>query len=99
MLLPNLLQASWEAYTPSQHLMMIVTICWCFRLLQRCVMTSLALLAALTIGATAPTLALPQGVMSENATVLGMAGALYFAVRYRDRASQDCCLIATTMQR
>jgi len=67
-----------------QHVMMIATIVWCFRLLRRCVAQPLAYLTTLAMGAAAPTLFLPQAIMSENAALFGMAGALYFAVCYRD---------------
>ena len=67
-----------------QHAMMVATIFWCFRLLQRCVAQPLAFLTVVTIGAAAPTLFLPQAIMSENVALFGMAGALYFAVCYRD---------------
>jgi hypothetical protein len=66
-----------------QHAMMIATIWWCYKLLQRCAGTTVSFAVALMIGAAAPTLALPQGMLSENVALFGMAGTLYFAVNYR----------------
>jgi hypothetical protein len=68
-----------------QHGMMIATIWWCFRLLERCISTPLAFLTALVMGASAPVLFLPQEIMSETVALFGMVGALYFAIEYRDR--------------
>jgi len=68
-----------------QHLMMIATIWWCVRLAQRSVGSLPGFAAGLTMGAAAPMLFLPQTLQSENVAMFGMAGALYFALRYRDR--------------
>lgn len=68
-----------------QHLMMIIAIWWCFHLVRRCLGAQLAFLAALATGAALPTLALPQGIMSENVALFGMAGSLYYALLCRDR--------------
>jgi hypothetical protein len=66
-----------------QHAMMIASIWWCYRMLERSAGTTMSLAAALAAGAAAPTLILPQGLLSENVAVFGMAGALHFAVKYR----------------
>ncbi len=71
--------------TALQHLMMIVTIWGAYRLLERCTGATLAYATALVIGAAAPTLMLPQGLLSENVALFGMMGALYFAFNYRER--------------
>jgi len=68
-----------------QHAMMIVTILWCFWLLERCVGALIACGATLVMGVAAPTLLTPQAILSENVALFGMTGALYYAVRYRDR--------------
>jgi hypothetical protein len=68
-----------------QHCMMVATIWWCFRLLQRCTDTPLAFVTALVMGAAAPVLFLPQEIMSETAALFAVVGTLYFAVAYRDR--------------
>lgn len=68
-----------------QHVMMIATILWCFWLLERCVGALIACGTILVLGLAAPTLFTPQAILSENVALFGMAGTLYFAVRYRDR--------------
>jgi hypothetical protein len=70
--------------TMLQHVMMIATIWWCYRLLQRSAGTTVSFATALVIGAAAPTLVLPQGILSENVALFGMAGTLYFAFNYRE---------------
>jgi hypothetical protein len=70
--------------TALQHVMMIATIWWCYRLFERCAGTTISFATTLVIGAAAPTLALPQGLLSENVALCGMAGALYFAFDYRE---------------
>jgi Dolichyl-phosphate-mannose-protein mannosyltransferase len=70
--------------TMIQHVMMIATIWWCYRLLQRSAGTTISFATALAIGAAAPTLVLPQGILSENVALFGMAGTLYFAFSYRE---------------
>jgi len=70
--------------TMLQHVMMIATIWWCYRLLQRSAGTTVSFATALAIGAAAPTLVLPQGILSENVALFGMAGTLYFAFNYRE---------------
>jgi Dolichyl-phosphate-mannose-protein mannosyltransferase len=70
--------------TMLQHVMMIATIWWCYRLLERSAGTTVSFATALVIGAAAPTLVLPQGLMSENVALFGMAGTLYFAFNYRE---------------
>lgn len=45
--------------TMLQHAMMIATIWWCYKLLQRCAGTTVSFAVALMIGAAAPTLVLP----------------------------------------
>jgi hypothetical protein len=77
--------AAGSVLTFVQHLMMVATICWCVRLVQRSVGAPLAFPAGLVMGAVAPMLFLPQTLQSENVAMFGMAGALYFAVCYRDR--------------
>jgi hypothetical protein len=76
--------AAGSVITFIQHLMAVATICWCVRLARRSVGTPLAFVAGLAMGAAAPMLFLPQTLQSENVAMFGMAGALYFAVRYRD---------------
>jgi len=71
--------------TLMQHLMMVATTWWCFQLIRRCVIAPLAFLTALAIGTASALLFLAQAIMSENVGLFGMAGALYFALRYRDR--------------
>ena len=70
--------------TMLQHVMMIATIWWCYRLLRRSAGTTVSFATALAIGAAAPTLVLPQGILSENVALFGMAGTLYFAFDYRE---------------
>ena len=71
--------------TMLQHVMMIATIWWCYRLLERSAGTTVSFATALIIGAAAPTLVLPQGILlSENVALFGMAGTLYFAFNYRE---------------
>ncbi len=70
--------------TMLQHVMMIATIWWCYWLLRRSAGTTVSFATALVIGAAAPTLVLPQGMLSENVALFGMAGTLYFAVNYRE---------------
>ena len=70
--------------TMLQHVMMIATIWWCYKLLRRSAGTTVSFAAALAIGASAPTLVLPQGILSENVALFGMAGTLYFAFDYRE---------------
>ena len=70
--------------TMLQHVMMIATIWWCYRLLRRSAGTTVSFATALVIGAAAPTLVLPQGILSENVALFGMAGTLYFAFNYRE---------------
>jgi hypothetical protein len=71
--------------TMLQHLMMIATIWWAYKLMERCAGATIAYATALIIGAAAPTLMLPQGLLSENVALFGMMGALYFAFNYRGR--------------
>jgi hypothetical protein len=68
-----------------QHVMMIVSIWWCVRLVGRSLGTLAGFLAGLATGAAAAVLFLPQTLQSENVAVFAMAGTLYFALRYRDR--------------
>ncbi len=67
-----------------QHAMMIATIWWCYTLFRRSAGTTVAFATALAIGVAAPTLVLPQGILSENVALFGMAGTLYFAFNYRE---------------
>jgi Dolichyl-phosphate-mannose-protein mannosyltransferase len=73
-----------SAITLLQHIMMIATIWWSYRLLERCAGTTISFATALIIGGAAPTLVLPQGLLSENVALFGMMGALYFAFNYRE---------------
>ncbi len=68
-----------------QHAMTIAAIFWCYRMLARSTGAAVAFAAAIVTGAAAPTLALPQGLLSENVALFGMAGALYFAIVYHER--------------
>ncbi len=77
--------AAGSVITAIQHAMMIAAIWWSFKLMERCAGTTIAYATTLSIGAAAPTLALPQGLLSENAALFGMMGALYFAFNYRER--------------
>ncbi len=71
--------------TVVQHAMTIAAILWCYRMLARCTGAAFAFAVAIVTGAAAPTLALPQALLSENVALFGMAGALYFAMVYRER--------------
>jgi hypothetical protein len=74
------------AVTMLQHGMMIAAVWWCYRMLERSAGTTASFAAALAAGGAAPTLILPQGILSENVALFGMAGALYFASKYRRAA-------------
>jgi hypothetical protein len=76
--------AAGSVITFIQHLLMMMSIC-CVRLVRLSLGFLPGFAAGLAMGAGAPMLFLPQTLQSENVATFGMAGALYFAVRYRER--------------
>jgi hypothetical protein len=64
-----------------QHGMVVLSALWLYLLLRRVMPEALALLGGVLAGAVAPSLTVPQSVLSETTTCFAMVGALYCAVR------------------
>ncbi len=60
-----------------QHLLMVLTLVGLRDIVRRVVGEDLATLALLITGSVAPTLFLPQMILSENVALFGRAGALW----------------------
>jgi Dolichyl-phosphate-mannose-protein mannosyltransferase len=80
-----------------QHVMIIASIWWCVRLVQRALGILAGFVVGLATGAAAPMLFLPQTLQSENVAIFGMAGALYFALRCRDRGRTADLLVSAIL--
>jgi hypothetical protein len=94
------------ALAGAQHVCMVLTVFGLQRMTRAIVPPDLASLGFLVTGSVAPTMFLPQTIMSENVALFGMAGALWIASRRgeasaatgawrRDLGTAACVAIAT----
>ena len=74
-----------------QHGMVILGAVWIYRLLQRIVPEELALLGGILAGTLAPSLTIPQSIMSETATLFAMVGALLLHGSVRGGRKASLC--------
>jgi hypothetical protein len=69
--------------TGTQHVCMVLSLVWLRRIAVSFLGEDLATLGLLVAGSAAPSLFLPQMILSENVALVGMAGSLWFASRSR----------------
>jgi len=93
------------AVTGAQHVCMVLTLFALQRMTRAIVPTDLASAGFLMAGSVAPTMFLPQTLLSENVALFAMAGALWLASRRRASGvwRRDCgaaaCVAIATMTR
>jgi hypothetical protein len=77
-----------------QHGIVVLGAVWIYLLLLRVAPEGVALLGAILSGASAPSLTVPQTIMSEASTLFAMVGALYFTVRCAETAMLRFLILA-----
>jgi hypothetical protein len=67
--------------TGLQHVMLVLSVVWLFRILCRLMLPEIAFLASLVAGLISPSFTVQQAILSEAPTLFAITGALYFAIR------------------
>ena len=83
-----------QRITTVQFAMLIVGMIWLYRMIQPSVSRPTALLAVLATGSFTSTLFMPQTIMSETLTTVGMIGSLYATLRARETGAYRWAMLA-----